>query len=553
MNKKKISFQMLLLCLGIIPVLISMLISSIMSVSQMESELEEAAYEKLAIAANGLAEYYIYDIENVGEPDLDDYVDTLKNQGVELTLFKDDTRISTSIFKDGSTTERNIGTQADSTIYADVKSGKTVEKDHVKISGDEYYVAYVPIMANGSFWGMAFAGIKEATVNKAVATARNSIIILAVVLLIISIVAIVLIASSLKKPMEAAVKDLQMLAEGNINGKNDNTSVVKELQDIIEASKHLQNALNTAIGSVKNSAEVLAFAVREVDEKTESNTSSVSQINESINEVSQTSQEVATSAQTLADKAAAMGYDIDELTENVRVLTDASKSIKVANAEATDYINTVMKSSNESVTAVNDISMQINSTNEAIEKIKAAVGAINEIASQTSLLALNASIEAARAGDAGRGFAVVADEIGKLSTQSKDSSDEIALIADDIVEASAKSVASAKAVTDIINAEQNYIRETQQRFVVLSQSVDSSISEIESIAAKTESLNVIKAEVASATSDLGAMAEELGASAEEVSASCNIVLSACSDTRAKTEEMTATDEELGDAVAFFQV
>ncbi len=551
--KKKINFLSLLLMLGILPVLVAVIISTVFSVSKMTEELKEGTFEKLNIAAEGLAEYYSYDIEKTGEPDLDDYVDCMKADGVELTLFKEDTRISTSIFKDGSTTERNIGTQADATIYADVKSGKVIEKDGVSIGGAKYYVAYRPIYANGEFWGMAFAGESEAKVREAVSAARNAQIIIAIILILGAAALIGFLAVKIKKPMEESVKALKTLSEGNISDSIALTSSVSEIEDIIGAANGLQKALSTAIGSVKSSADILAFAVKEVDEKTESNTESVSQINDSINEVAQTSQQVSESAQTLAMKASDLGMNIEELAENVRILSEASDSIKKANSEASNYMNTVLKSSNESVTAVNNISEQIDSTNDAIEKINTAVEAINEIANQTSLLALNASIEAARAGDAGRGFAVVADEIGKLSTQSKESAGEIAQIAQDIMASSEKSVEAAKAVTQIIATEQSYIRETQQRFDVLSQGVDSSIVEIASISQKTETLNVIKNDVSNATNDLGAMAEELGASAEEVSASCNVVLSACSDTRAKTEEMTATDEELGDAVSFFRV
>lgn len=551
--QKKIRFQQLLLMLGILPVLIAIIISTIISVNKMSNELEVGTYEKLNVAAKGLSEYYAYDIENVGEPDLDDYVDHLKDDGIELTLFKDDTRISTSIFKDGSSTERNVGTQADSAIYKEVKAGKTVEKDKVVIGGEEYYVAYTPIFVKGQFWGMSFAGTREEKVKSAVNSARNMLLMVSIILMLIAIVMIVFIATRLKKPMENAVINLQSLAKGNIKRNESTSSIVKELNDIIGAATDLQNALYNAIGSVKNSADVLAFAVKEVDEKTESNTSSVGMINDSITEVAQTSQQVSESAQILSGKALDMGNNIDDLTSSVHVLSEASDSIRVANIEASEYINTVLNSSNESVEAVNTISDQINRTNEAIEKIKSAVDAINEIANKTSLLALNASIEAARAGEAGKGFAVVADEIGKLSLQSKDSSTQIALIAQDIVDSSLRSVESAKMVTELIIAEQGYIRETQQRFEILSDGVDASIEEIDSIAKMTELLNSIKDEVSQATSDLGAMAEELGASAEEVSANCNMVLSACSDTRAKTQEMTATDEELGDAVSFFQV
>ena len=216
-------------------------------------------------------------------------------------------------------------------------------------------------------------------------------------------------------------------------------------------------------------------------------------------------------------------------------------------------MQSVSASANESVAAMQSISDKIVETNTAISGISSAVQAIESIAAQTNLLSLNASIEAARAGEAGRGFAVVADEIRTLADSSAESAKEIKQIIEDVIALSNSTVEISNRVYEVVCKEQTDIETTQDKFNVLSNSVEQSISDIEQIRQMATQLDGIKSDLTSATNDLGAMSQELGASSEEVAASCQTVTTACTDTQSLTEAMSVINENMRAAIEFFKL
>jgi methyl-accepting chemotaxis protein len=305
--------------------------------------------------------------------------------------------------------------------------------------------------------------------------------------------------------------------------------------------------------TVHEAADNLNDSIISVDGMTGNNVDSIEQINTAINEVAQTSQAVADNAQMLAERASNLGENIEILNSNVQNLHEASQTIKVANDEATACMKSVYASANESVEAMQEITGKINETNAAVGNISTALQAIESIAAQTNLLSLNASIEAARAGEAGRGFAVVADEIRSLADSSAESAKEIKQIIEDVVVLSGGMVEISTRVNEVISKEKTDIEETQDKFTVLSDSVEASINEIDTIRQMADTLDRIKEEMSNATTDLGAISEELGASAEEVAASCQTVTDACTDTRSSTAEMRNINEDMSEAISFFKL
>ena len=558
MKTRKISFMSMLLMIGCIPLAMAIVALAIYSGISMKNELEENTYERLKACATSVQQYFEYDIRNDILDPLDtesvNFIDSLQDQEIELTLFEKDVRVTTSIRDDSNETGRNIGTTANADIWASVSAGNDYNSDGVIINGEKYYVYYTPVYGlDGEVWGMAFAGERESTVVTAITKTIRGIIFIAFGIFAFCSVLILFIAKKVVKPLVSIANMTDVLSKGDLTKDIHAVSLLRETNILLDAAKTLQGALRDSIGSVKVSSESLSGAVMDVDKRAEDNMESMAQISGAINEVAETSTSIAQSAQTLAYKADELGSSIEELTNTVQLLSDSSNVIKHANADACEYMNTVLESSEKSTYAVNNIVDEIAETNKAVQNIEEATSMIEDIASQTKLLSLNASIEAARAGEAGRGFAVVAENIKGLAEQSSGNVEKIRSIITQVINLSQRTVNGAETVRKTIEEEKKYIADTQEKFSILSKNVDSSINSIQSISEMAVSLNAIKNEVTNATSDLGAISEELSASSEEVSASATQVTEALATTRADTEEMSAINENLIEAISFFNM
>ena len=354
-------------------------------------------------------------------------------------------------------------------------------------------------------------------------------------------------------PLIKTADALQVLSTGDLTVRTDAKSHIKETVSILNSFKTLRDALSGSMKSVSDAAGVLNGSIVSVDEKTGSNVESVSQINTAVNEVAETSQSVAENAQNMAAKASELGDSIETLNDNVQKLFEASQTIKNVNGDANECMRSVSAGANESVSAMQEITDKINETNSAIGNIGAAIQAIESIAAQTNLLSLNASIEAARAGEAGRGFAVVAEEIRGLADSSAESAKDIKRIIENVMVLSDATVQISNRVSGVISKEQADIEKSQEKFDILSDSVEDAISEIDVIRGMSGTLDSIRVELTNATTELGAISEELGASAEEVAASCQTVTNACVETQESTAEMREVNTEMGEAIAFFRL
>jgi len=362
-----------------------------------------------------------------------------------------------------------------------------------------------------------------------------------------------LLSRLVSKPLGEVSRVLGKLGAGDVSVKCNAKSHIKEVTGLITAFTDLKAALSGSMSNVKEAAKILSGAIISVDGKTSDNVDSISQINNAINEVASTSQSVAEEAQTMAMKAMDLGQEIENLDANVRNLYDGTLVIRNANVEATECMNSVYNGSMQSVSAVEDITSKINDTNAAVSNIESALQAIEAIAAQTNLLSLNASIEAARAGEAGRGFSIVAQEIRVLADSSAKSAQEIKEIVDKVIDLSNDTVKISGQVRDVINSQQTDIERAQEAFGKLSETVEASTQEINIIKDIASQMNGIKDDFAHSTSELGAISEELGASAEEVAASCQVVTDACNDTQASTEEMRAINENMSNAIDYFDL
>ena len=558
MKQGGFTMMKMLILFGMIPLVVTTILLVIIAGNKIKSEIEDDTVTKLA-ASNKQFNQYVEDLyaeegeEAFTKEDKEyDYVDNFKDEHIEFTIFLGDTRALTSI-KDGSG-KRLEGTKASDTVIAEcLKGGHHYTADGVEINGKPYFVDYLALKdSEGNIVGMTFAGESDDNVHRAVSKAVTTMVIVAIIFVIIFAVIIVLVAGVVKKPLVELAEELDIFAGGDLTSEIVVKSIITENQNMIASLKFMQESLETMVQEIQGEADSLNEDIHYVEKMSENSADSTNQITSAMNELATGASSMAENVNDINDQMIEMGGKVAEIEENVNGLTENAHKMNDVSRDAAEHMAEVMKSSESTVTAVEQINEQILLTNDSISKINNAIDLIIEIASQTNLLALNATIEAARAGEAGRGFAVVADNISNLSEQSNESAATIREIATEILQNSNASVDLADKIKHTIENEQNVIKETQKRFDQLNASINESVSEIGVINDKTRDLEAIKEVLVSHVTDLSAISEENAANNEEVNASVENISNSMNDIVQKMLAMDRMSQSLEDSVSHFK-
>ena len=290
------------------------------------------------------------------------------------------------------------------------------------------------------------------------------------------------------KTLEVIVQDTSYLlgemAEGNFNVSSNNAQIY--------------------IGNFKQQYESMSKLKHELSD-------TMTQINEASEQVAAGSDQLAGGAQALAEGATDQAGAVEELTATVESVSGIAETGAQTAADAYQNVLTAVDNagkSREDLKALTDAMERISSTSQEIQNI---IGSIEEIASQTNLLSLNASIEAARAGEAGKGFAVVADQIGKLAGDSA----QAAVNTRDLIEKSLQEIENGNQITEKTVAALNKILESMNDFANAAKGASES---------STEQANMLKQieqgieQISSVVQSNSAAAEETSATSQELSA-----------------------------------
>ena len=560
MKKKSIlNYYAMLILFAMVPLVVSVIALMIFSTKSLSSALSDQTKETLFVAATDLRSYYEYDL--VEEVDLvdgfvaydTDYIDRLSKDGIELTLFKGDTRYVTSII--GSDGKRIEGTKAsDAVIDTVLKNGKDYFSEDVVINGKDYYVYYRPLFNKaGDVVGMAFAGRTRENAKAAVSRMTAQTLVLSGIFVALFTVIALLIAKKITSPLKKTANNIAQIAEGNLLDKESSDSILTETNQLIDASAELQSKLRDTVTVMAQIANDLSMEASSISESSGSSNDEISSIANSMEDLSHGATTLAESVQDIAEQIVNIGNNINDITASTESLDASSKTMSDVSLAAKNNIDKVNESSEKSVEMVDTINKQIALTDEAISRIDAAVEMISSIAGQTNLLALNASIEAARAGEAGRGFAVVAGEINNLSSQSNDSAQEIANIVSQIKEQSRKTVELAEKVNKSIIEEREIISETQEKFTKLNEEIDASGRNVSEITQKVRALDQSKDKISSTAEDLSAISEENAASNEEVTSRLSSVTGLVDNVAQSGNQIKNISSELEETIRFFQL
>lgn len=556
-RKASLNIYATLIMLALIPLILGVVVLALFSSFKIKSEVEEGVYDRLEACAIGVKEYFAYDVANNGDVDYEEYSDheyinSLKTQGIELTLFKDDTRFLTSVKNADGT--YNEGTKAGAAIYAAVKGGSDYRADGVMINGTEYYVYYLPIMdGNGAFWGMAFAGEKEATVKNAVQSAVTVTVAISVGMVLVFTGLAFFIARLLAVPLKTSATAIEEVSDGNVGFKWTANSHIKEILSIIVSTEKLQGDLSKVVVNVSDGMNKLTQNMSVVSGAVESCNMAKDGISEAVEEMAKGASEMAESVQNTAEAMTNMGYSIENISDTADTVSDNAKETASISAEAMTNLSQLAVANKDTIKTTEEVVAGINESSEAVKKIEKAVQAITEIASQTNLLSLNASIEAARAGEAGKGFAVVASEISKLAGESDASAKEIGVIVSEIIQTSDSNTELANRIKASVENEGGVLVKVQDSFNKVSDCLDVMLEGIGNISDMTTTLNSEKNKVVDEISTLSSISEENAASAEETSASTEELGANIENINSQTAEVVDIVTDVNESMSFFKL
>lgn len=549
----KVNLLAMMLALSVIPLMISVIIVSTSSFNIAKGIMKDSAVDKLGIVATNLASHCKEnEINAINVTAYYDYLDSLKEEGIEMAILLEGSPCNTSIKNENDFRIREIILQRD--VLAEREQlGEGYYEENVEIDGQVYFTYCMPIEVAGEITGVALAAELQENVTGRIASIVSTFVIIAAVLIVIFVIVAFLFSRGFAKSFKAVEKNVNTLSQGNLTEQKKSKSIIKEMSAILSQTDALQQNMGQAIGKTKDVSQKLVGAVEETVSLSNSSSGRAKQITCAMDDLATSTVSMAENVQDISLQMIEIGNCVNDISDNVDNLYKSSGNMQNTNVETKSELENILESSKKSVEAVRDIAEQIKQTNDSIEEIDKAVQLILDLSEQTNLLSLNASIEAARAGVHGRGFAVVAEEIRHLSVQSAEGAEMIKALAGTITGKSQKSVELANDVRKIIVEEQAGIEKTQQKYEELSNEINESVAEIKAIAEKAEHLTEYKEKVIGNVQDLSAISQETAASTEEVGATVTEIISEIDKVNDECEVMNNMAKELEDAVSYFQV
>lgn len=552
--KLRVNLLLVLLLIGLVPLLMSSTVLSSYSRSELKRQLEEGVYKQLYSSASFVAQWFEYDIVE-GAITKDDvnyvFMDSLKDEDIELFLFEGSECFMSSIM-DGS--ERHEGYEIPNGAWKGISNEGIYRDSEREIVGTEYYVCYVPVLdGEGELWGVAAAAQPSALVDADIEVVYSDLMYRSVMIIVVSAWLIVVISLLIKRALTKAVKGIGQIAEGNLKAEVKASAFISDIYKLLNASRVTRDKLHEVVGGITESSGKLGRSAGEIDELSSSGSNQTEQISTAVDDMANEITKMAANVLEVNNGAVEMGELIDGVGEGVDKLSGIFEKTGKLNSESVKAMDTVMGSSSKSAEAIEKIAKQVEAMNSAISEINSITKVISDIASQTNLLSLNASIEAARAGDAGRGFAVVAEQVKMLAEQSSAESKRIQAVADTILMESGITASLAGEVSVLVGEERKDLEKARKNVKELSEGIEESISIAEGMVGQVQELERHKDVILSNVGELSATSQQNAASTEEIAASMATVAQAVGDIAKKSDKVKELSVALKEQVAYFKL
>lgn len=388
--------------------------------------------------------------------------------------------------------------------------------------------------------------------KKGKATELSNLVI-SIIVLIAGITIALVVARIIVKPILEVVQRLQIVADGDFTGEEMVTKSKDEVGTLIITMNKMVSGLREVIQQVRFTSEQVAASSEELTASAEQTSTATEQISVAIQEVSEGSSQQVSTVRKTSDIVLEISKGMEQVATSIQSVAELTVESNDKSTAGNLVVNRTIEQMNSVQNQVADTSSVINALGVKSNEIGQIVQLITQIANQTNLLALNAAIEAARAGEHGRGFAVVADEVRKLAEQSGLAAGQISGLVGQIQEESLKAVESMELGTSAVVDGIDMVRQTGDAFKDIIKMIEVISSQSQEVSAIVEQVNAGSAGMVQMIEDVANISEQSAGNSQNVAASAEEQLASMEEIATSATSLSEMAEYLQNLVRKFKV
>ncbi|ALP38251.1 chemotaxis protein [Paenibacillus sp. IHB B 3084] len=345
----------------------------------------------------------------------------------------------------------------------------------------------------------------------------------------------------------------KQIADGNLTVQLAQTKGRDELDELNESFRFMIGNLRNIVLSIDQSGNRVDLMARDIDQHNETMKEIVTQVSTSTEELAIGSQKIAEDLSTTVGVVDEMQQKFEaNLLETKQSSTYSEDALRVIE-QGTRVMSDQLRIVAENRSAMSEVEQTVKELEANAAEITTMTGYVSEIASQTSLLSLNASIEAARAGEAGKGFAVVANEVKKLANQSESAVKQIYTAVEGITQAMNKVKTSVAQSQELFREQEKATSSTGESFTEISGKVQQIASQVSKLSTDMNVSRELSVQVQQAIENISAITQQSAAGSEEITASTVEQKRSFEESAEKVKELRQIREEMQRELDRFQV